>query len=338
MTSRIGWSELPASVRSGIEEILGGPVVEAATQSGGFSPGTADRVRLASGRRAFVKAVSADVNATSATLHRREAAITAKLPPALPMPRLLGTYDDGTWVALALTDVDGRHPREPWQEDELGVVLHTLAEVARVELPAGLDLPLYQDSLRGAFMGWEKLQRRPMEGLDPWALVNLAELAELARAGVECLAGTSLVHGDLRTDNILLTGGPGGGWGDRGGLESGAGREEGGGLESGADASRAVLVDWPWAAVGAPWVDALSVLINVKSLDPDSRPEQFLDSHPAFSGVPAAAINGVLAGFAGYFMDMSRRPDLPGMLTLRAFQRKQADALVGWLKLRLDTP
>ncbi|MDQ0279448.1 aminoglycoside phosphotransferase (APT) family kinase protein [Arthrobacter silviterrae] len=316
MNSRIGWSELPASVRSGIEEILGGPVVEAATQSGGFSPGSADRVRLASGRRAFVKAVSADVNATSATLHRREAAITASLPPALPMPRLLGTYDDGTWVALALTDVDGRHPREPWQEDELGVVLHTLAEVARVELPAGLDLPLYQDSLRGAFMGWEKLQRRPMEGLDPWALVNLAELVALARAGVECLAGTSLVHGDLRTDNILLTGGPGG---DTGG-------------------SRAVLVDWPWAAVGAFWVDALSVLINVKSLDPDSRPERFLDSHPAFSGVPAAAINGVLAGFAGYFMDMSRRPDSPGMPTLRAFQRKQADALVGWLKLRLDTP
>jgi len=316
MNSRIGWSELPTSVRSGIEEILGGPVVEAATQSGGFSPGTADRVRLASGRRAFVKAVSADVNATSATLHRREAAITAKLPPALPVPRLLGTYDDGTWVALALTDVDGRRPREPWQEDELGIVLDSLAEVARVELPAGLGLPLYQDSLRGAFMGWEKLQRRPMEGLDPWAMANLAELVALARAGVECLAGISLVHGDLRTDNILLTGGPVGGTGD----------------------SRAVLVDWPWAAVGAPWVDALSVLINVKSLDPDSRPERFLDSHSAFSGVPAAAINGVLAGFAGYFMDMSRRPDSPGMPTLRAFQRKQADALVGWLKLRLDTP
>ncbi|MCM4080640.1 hypothetical protein [Paractinoplanes hotanensis] len=39
--TRIGWGDLPAGVREQIEGIIGGRVVEAASQNGGFSPGTA---------------------------------------------------------------------------------------------------------------------------------------------------------------------------------------------------------------------------------------------------------------------------------------------------------
>src|SRR6185437_5917666 len=97
-------------VRAAVEGIVGGPVVAAQTQRGGFSPGTADRVRTADGRRAFVKAVSPAQNEFSAVLHRREAVVTAALPGYAPTPRLLGCYDDGDWVALVLEDIDGRHP------------------------------------------------------------------------------------------------------------------------------------------------------------------------------------------------------------------------------------
>src|SRR5690349_10831175 len=112
---RIRWSDLPSSVRHAVEEILGGPVVEAVPQAGGFSPGTADRVRTADGRRAFVKAVSAALNKDSPGLHRQEARVTAALPTSAPTPRLLGMHDDGDWVALVLNDVEGRHPdwRDP---------------------------------------------------------------------------------------------------------------------------------------------------------------------------------------------------------------------------------
>jgi hypothetical protein len=55
---RIGWAELTHEVRSAVEAIMGGTVVEAVSQVGGFPPETADRVRTADGRRAFVKAVS----------------------------------------------------------------------------------------------------------------------------------------------------------------------------------------------------------------------------------------------------------------------------------------
>jgi hypothetical protein len=52
---RIGWLDIPPAVRLRIERIVGGRVVEAVSQAGGFSPGTADRIRTDNGRCAFVK-------------------------------------------------------------------------------------------------------------------------------------------------------------------------------------------------------------------------------------------------------------------------------------------
>ena len=72
--------------------------VPALAQAGGFSPGTADRVRTADGRRAFVKAVSRTINAHSVELHRREIHVTGNLPEGVAVPRLRGSYDDGEWV------------------------------------------------------------------------------------------------------------------------------------------------------------------------------------------------------------------------------------------------
>ena len=51
---RISWMQIPVRVRAGIEAIIGGgAVITAVSQSGGFSPGTADRVVTADGRRAL---------------------------------------------------------------------------------------------------------------------------------------------------------------------------------------------------------------------------------------------------------------------------------------------
>ena len=306
MNRRIGWWQLPTSVRAGVERILGETVLSAQSQSGGFSPGSADRVVLASGRRAFVKAVGTETNATSPVLHRREAAVARVLPPGVPVPEFLGMHDDGSWVALVLADVQGRHPQEPWQEAELAQVLDTLADIAGLELDADAPLPRYEDSLKRAFLGWEKLQSRPLAGIPAWEGGHLELLAGLARDGVAALAGNSLVHGDLRTDNILLT--------DNG----------------------PVLLDWPWAAVGAPWADALSVLVNARTLDPASGCVHFLAEHRVFVDAGEQEITGVLAGWAGYFLDMSRRPAPSGIPTLRAFQARQAESISGWLRRRLS--
>ncbi|PZG18389.1 hypothetical protein [Nonomuraea aridisoli] len=60
-----------------------------------------------------------------AAFHRREAAISERLPAHAPVPRLLGTYDDGDWIALAFEEIDGRLPAQPWHDDELQRVLET---------------------------------------------------------------------------------------------------------------------------------------------------------------------------------------------------------------------
>ena len=61
-STRIGWLDLPIHVRTAVEDILGSEVVQFVGQRGGFSPGTADRVLTSSGKRAFVKAVSRELN------------------------------------------------------------------------------------------------------------------------------------------------------------------------------------------------------------------------------------------------------------------------------------
>ncbi|MEV7134431.1 phosphotransferase [Arthrobacter sp. NPDC093128] len=305
---RISWADLPGHVQTGIEQILGSPVAQATGQQGGFSPGTADRVLTVSGGRAFVKAVSPRLNEHSPAIHRKEAAVTAALPAGVPAPSLIGTFDDGEWVALILSDVDGRHPHLPWRTAELTSVLDALFELSRTPVPPALGhLPPLEHELADAFDGWKRIGADPPEGCDPWILTNLEALAQLAEAGLQDLAGTSIVHTDVRSDNILMTA-----------------------------CSRAVLVDWPWACIGSPWIDGLTALINVRVYDPGFDVESVLRSHQVFAPATAAGINRVLSGLGAYFTDAGRQPPPPGLPTLRAFQRTQGEAVILWLRQRIS--
>ncbi len=304
---RIGWTDVPADVRKGVEKILGGEVVEAVSQSGGFSPGSADRIRIADGRRAFVKAANAALNERTPGLYRREAEITAQLPRDLPATQLIGTYDDGDWVALVLADVEGRHPRTPWRLEEIVGVLATLEALADRLTPCPIEsLPSAVEELRGDFAGWERLHNDPWSGLPGLAAAHLDDLRRLGARGADVLAGATLIHTDVRADNLLVR----------------------------ADGS-VVLVDWPWASRGCDWVDSLSVLINVE-LYGGHDVERLLASSPLLARVPADDINAALAGFGGYFYDAARQPSQPGLPTVRQFQRDQGDAVLGWLARRLN--
>ena len=81
------WPDLPAAVRRRIEEALGGSVVTAVSQGSGFTPGFASRLRLADGRRVFVKAASGAVG-WMIDSYRTEAAKLALVPAVVPAPRL----------------------------------------------------------------------------------------------------------------------------------------------------------------------------------------------------------------------------------------------------------
>lgn len=292
---RIGWDDLPGSVRCAVEEIVGGAVVEAVSQVGGFSPGTADRVRTADGRRAFVKAVSATQNEHSPHLHRAEARVTAALPSAAPTPKLLGVHDDGDWVALVLTDVDGRHP--DWRDAaDVAAARAAIADLARTLTPCPIDdVPTARDLLEPDFTGWHRLRDDPPARLDPWVADHLDDLCRRAEHGVVALAGDTLAHADVRADNLLIS-----------------------------DDGRVTVVDWPWGCRGPAWLDTLLLLLNF-SLHGGQADLTAIDADHD-------DLVGVLTGFGAYFADAARHPAPPGLPSLREFQQAQADVVVSWLR------
>jgi hypothetical protein len=135
---RFGWSEVPGRVRAAVEDRLGSPVVSAASQSAGFSPGVAARLGTEDGRRFFAKAAGPEPNPLTPAAHRREARVTSSLPEEAPVPRLLHSHDEGEdgWIVLVFEDVEGRNPAPPGLPT-LRPFQAAQAEVARTGWHAG---------------------------------------------------------------------------------------------------------------------------------------------------------------------------------------------------------
>ena len=306
---RLGWAEAPGWLRGEVEGRLGGRVVEAVTQPTGFSPGLAARLRLADGRRAFVKAVGPEPNPDSPGAHRAEARAMAVLPRSAPAPRLLWSLEQRGWVALAFEDVDGAHPTLPWRPGELRRVLAMLTDMARALTPAPAGMHRIADRLQDSFMGWRRLAAAHAAGtddlasLDPWAARHLHRLADLEAGWPRATEGPTLLHSDLRADNLLLT------------------------------PTRVVAVDWPWASVGAAWVDLLLLLPSV-TMQGGPDPEPTFAAHPVAAGTDPRAVTTALAAWAGFLVEGSRQPPPPGLPTLRAFQLGQGLVALDWLRRR----
>lgn len=308
---RLAWDQVAESVRAEIASAVGSPVVAAENQPGGFSPGVAARCRLADGRRCFIKAVSIDQNPDSPRMHRAEAAISAALPPELPVPELLHVVDDGHWVALVFEEVDGHAPKVPWSLDDLRATLATLDAVVAAAVPGRIpDLPSIVERHEHAFHGYRTLAGgdAAVDAIDPWSRRHLEQLAELEVGWATAAVGDALLHADLRADNLLI-------------------RDDG----------TVVIVDWPNACAGPAWVDPLFMLPSV-GLDGGPSPMLVEEALDPFAGVDADAVNAVLAALAGYFTYQGTQPAPPGLPTLRAFQRAQGDVARRWLAHRLALP
>jgi aminoglycoside phosphotransferase (APT) family kinase protein len=303
---RVAWEDVPGPVRAAIEEICGSAVVGARTQPGGFSPGVAARVVCADGTRHFVKAVSREANPESPGLHRQEGAVLAALDPViaarrLPIPRLRGTVDRDPWMALVLEDVAGRHPAQPWRPGEIERVLAALDHLAEVLTPAPVPVPTVGERYAGAFTGWRTLARSPgHDRLDSWTLAHLDELAALEATWAAHAAGDTLLHTDIRADNLLLT------------------------------PDRVVVVDWPHACRGAAFVDPVFFAPSVAM---QGGPE--LAGVLALSATGRNAdrqdLAATVCAVAGYLTQRSLEPAPAGLPTVRAFQAAQGAVARRWL-------
>lgn len=301
---RVAWSEVDEPVHAWVADTLGSPVATVEPQAGGFSPGAAARLLCRDGTRAFVKAVSTTANPDSPRMYRHEADVVEALPAHPALPRLLARYDDGAWVALLFADVEGRHPTLPWQADELDLVLGALTELHTAFDPNPVpDSPDMSQELAAMAGRWRELAAAPPSDLDSWHRDRLPELVELAEQPAP--TGTSLVHMDLRADNILLT-------------------ADGG----------VCLLDWANAGTGPAWLDPLFLLLEVQAYGGDDA-DLVLAAHPLTCDVDPAEVTYAVLAVAGMFERQSRRPPPPGLPTVRRFQRAYARVASAWLRRRL---
>jgi hypothetical protein len=201
---RLPYDEAPAELRAWVDDTLGSPVVTAVTQPGGFSPGIAARLVCADGTRAFCKAVSTAANPDSPQLHRDEARNVASLPAAAPVPRLIASYDEGTWVVLLLQDVGGRQPLLPWRLDELTRAVGAIDRMHDVLTPCLTSAPVASEEWHEEFTNWRLTDSIPL-GLDNWCVRHLDALADLESQWEPAATGDTLLHMDLRADNLIVS-------------------------------------------------------------------------------------------------------------------------------------
>lgn len=308
---RAPWTAIPSRLRERIAAIVGGgEVVEAVTQPGGFSPGPAVRLRTSTGRRAFVKAVSAETNPESPLMHRKEALYSAQMPEHAPVPKLLGSLDEDGWVVLVFEEIDGRNPGPEWDPEELRRIVDAIGELSELLTPSPIDVPPAAEQL-AEFTGWRALAKAYADGeddlgwLDPWAVARLDRLVAIEESVVALCAGDTLVNLDMRADNILIT------------------------------PDRVYFVDWPWAARGAAWLDMALFVPNVWMY---GGPElaRVVTAHPLLAGADPEAVRAFAAGITGMILAASRRPAPPGLPTLRGFQAVFSAASLEWLRTLMD--
>lgn len=202
------------------ERVLGGEAVSwTPVESGGWSRNEHWTFVLADGTRAFAKVASIDPS--PAWLRDERHVYSCVAGPF--MPRFLG-WEDGDQPLLVLEDAAGAYWPPPWRDGDVDAVLAALAEVAATPLTG--DLPALTADGRP---GWRDVERdpEPLLGLDLVSPSWLERaLPELVAAGDRApLAGGSLLHCDVRSDNLCLRDG------------------------------RAILVDWNHARIGNPAFD-----------------------------------------------------------------------------------
>jgi hypothetical protein len=292
---RLEWRFLPPHVRSLVESRCGSPVVDAATQNSGFTPGFASVLTCADGSKHFVKAASVKAQRLFADSYREEARKLGALPGSVPAPRLLWTHDDD-WVVLGIEYVDGRNPSRPWSVADLDACLDTAESVARDLTPPPADLRL--DPFAEVLADWPGLWDH-VRATRP-ELAQADEAAALAGRFAEVTGGSTVVHTDLRDDNLLVDA-----------------------------AGKVWICDWNWPVLGADWLDTLFLLIGPRGdgLDVDA----ILRSRPLTRDVPEEHVDICLALVTGYFFKSSSDPVPPTSPHLREFQAWQGEVCWQWL-------
>ncbi|NUR07338.1 MAG: aminoglycoside phosphotransferase family protein [Nocardioidaceae bacterium] len=296
-TRRLDWLLLPPTLRRLVESRFGTQVAHAESAGSGYTPGCASVLTGADGRRMFLKAASKKAQKPFAAAYVAEARTLRSLPTGLPVPRLLWTHEDDLWVVLAFEYVEHANPARPWRPDELERCLDTLEVLAQTLTPPPMTAGTFADGFADCPESWEHVRRVAPQ----WP--HLEEAAALAAGFAVATAGSTLVHTDVRDDNLML---PAHG--------------------------RPMLCDWNFATEGAPWIDTVCLLLGAAGDGLDV--EEALARRPLTRNVAPEHVDSLLAMLAGYFLERRDAPVPNSSPYLRRHQSWYAEASWAWLAQR----
>lgn len=255
-------------------------------------------VELEDGRTAFVKIAAFEY---TADWLRDEHRVYEALDGHPFLPRSLGWDDDGLAPALVLEDLSGETWPPPWDPARIDAVLATLDAVHATSPPTGV--PPAVESQFG-LDGWPDVVVDPQPFLalgicsPAWLDAHLPALAD-ASASAE-IGGDSMLHFDVRSDNLCLRG------------------------------DRAVFVDWNNACVGNAVLDTAAWLPSLHDEGGPAPHEILPDETP---GLPQLA-----SLLAGYFSARAGLPPIPQAPHARPLQLAQSTTSLPWAARLLGLP
>jgi Phosphotransferase enzyme family len=190
MTRALGWR--PTSLRA---------AAPARGTSGTAARWIVEERAGGAGRSAFVKIGATDLTADWIRReHLNYRSITGWF-----MPGLLGFDDDGERPTLALEDLSAADWPPPWSDRGVQTVLDVFEAIHMTPAPGHLaDLPNQWERVAH----WDAVERQPDRFLAlrlcsrAWLTEALPALREAATAAP--LDGESLIHGDMRSDNLCF--------------------------------------------------------------------------------------------------------------------------------------
>jgi hypothetical protein len=225
-----------------IERILGSQPLRWVPVKGGYSTAPRWVVKLNDGRSCFAK-VGATPGTRPAVRHEYQVYTVLQAPF---VPRLVGWDDHSDYPLLLLEDLSHGTWPPPWTPERISRVLDTLRTMASTTPPESLPS---QERYREVLSGWRVVAQDPEPFLRlgaasrGWLEPALPPLLEASSRAV--LEGDSLVHYDVRSDNICF-------------------------LED-----RTVLVDWNGACRGNPMLDLVGWLPSL-ALEGGPAPESLI--------------------------------------------------------------
>lgn len=293
---RTRWDSLPEEAR-GTVQFECGPIVKARTVSQGITRGVASRLDTESASF-FLK--GAPLDDRSLRLYTRERWVNSLLPPGVAAPRMLWTGDVGGWRLLLFEFISGREadlspdsPDVPLIAKMIGTLADSLTPCPDPVLPSVAENVGFLVSKAEALLS------------EPAASFSDADLCAeaLHRLCIDDLAGNTLLHADLKEDNILIAG------------------------------EQAKVVDWALACQGAPWVEvALLMPWLIGAGHTPRQAESLAAQMPAWSDAPEHSITGLAAAWTLFREYMAHH----GPVSLR--QQRAESAAIGkaWLMHRMS--